>query len=344
MLRGLRAAAKRGYARARRITGTTRLTHEQWALLALMRADNSRAEPQYRPGPGRGWQQLVAEFEDQFHLEGIGAVETQVYNTRFSSGAPTSPAYYQFATFQLYQMLRQRDRWDAFERLKATQRAASAAGRQVVVYDDIVLTWDVLISLHSLFSIAEHAPHVLVEPVVLLDLGGGWGRLGNVLLRVNPSAVYIDADLPETLLIAESYLPSTLPGIDVHGYAFHRRSREICRAALHRQPGVHFIGSHMLPMIEDRAIDVFVNIASFQEMTNAQVHAYFDVIDRVTSGHIYLQQLARSNPKDGFSVKGDDYYPFRPNWSRRFVRPCPHIPHYFEAMFTTQALKPDTRV
>jgi len=39
----------------------------------------------------------------------------------------------------------------------------------------------------------------------------------------------------------------------------------------------------MLQMIEDRAIDLFVNIASFQEMTNEQVDAYFDVIDRVTS-------------------------------------------------------------
>ena len=82
MLRGLRAVAKHGYAMARRLTGTTRLTREQWALLALMRADNALAAPQYRPGPGRGWQKLVTEFEDRFHLEGIGAVETQLYNAR----------------------------------------------------------------------------------------------------------------------------------------------------------------------------------------------------------------------------------------------------------------------
>ncbi len=100
----------------------------------------------------------------------------------------------------------------------------------------------------------------------------------------------------------------------------------------------------MLPMLEDRAIDLFVNIASFQEMTNEQVDAYFDVIDRVTSGHLYVQQLALSNPSRGFSVNGEDYYPFRPNWSRCFVRPCPHIPNYFEAMFTTRALNPDGSV
>ena len=188
--------------------------------------------------------------------------------------------------------------------MKATQRAGVTAGRHLVVYDGTALTWDVLISLQSLFAIAEYAPQVLVGPVALLDLGGGWGRLGNVLLRINPSAVYIDADLPETLLIAESYLPSTLPGIDVYRYAFHRKSREICRAALLKQPGVHFIGSHMLPLLEDRAIDLFVNIASFQEMTNEQVDAYFDVIERVTSGHLYVQQLALSNPQCGFSVKG----------------------------------------
>src|SRR5260370_35264845 len=122
-------------------------------------------------------------------MEGMGAVETQLYNARFSSFAPDSPAYYQFATFQLYQMLRQHDRWGAFERLKATQRVGVAAGRHVLVYGDTVLTWDVLISLHSLFAIAEYTPQVFDGPVTLLDLACGVCRLGKSLLCVTRSAV-----------------------------------------------------------------------------------------------------------------------------------------------------------
>jgi len=163
---------------ARRLTGTTRLTHEQWALLALMRVDNSVAEPQYRPDLS-GWQKLVTEFEISFTLRASAPL-------KLSSTMPASrhllltvlPTI-SFATFQLYQCSGQHDRWAPSNDLKATQRVGVAAGRHVLVYDDTVSnTWDVLISLHSLFAIAEYAPQVFVGPVALLDSGAVGVALG----------------------------------------------------------------------------------------------------------------------------------------------------------------------
>ncbi|HZT25508.1 MAG TPA: putative sugar O-methyltransferase [Pseudolabrys sp.] len=200
--------------------GRTKLASDQAALLALMRADNAKASAHYRPGPGRGWTALAREFDALFRTEGICDVERQGYNARFSSFPPGSRAYYLYAAHQLYNSLRDADRYCMFDRLRRTQ--GSTSGDHVVTFDGIALTWDVLLSVQNLIAVAEVMPQVLSEPAILLDLGAGWGRIGHVLLRVNPRATYIAADLPETLLIAESYLPRTIPSVLSYGYQDHR--------------------------------------------------------------------------------------------------------------------------
>ena len=101
----------------------------------------------------------------------------------------------------------------------------------------------------------------------MLDLGAGWGRIGHTLMRVNPRVTYVCADLPETLIISQSYLPTTLDNVTSRAY------RENLKRIDLSEPGLRFIGSHDLPRIPEKSIDVFINIASFQEMKNDQVEA-----------------------------------------------------------------------
>ena len=203
----------------------------------------------------------------------------------------------------------------------------------VLKFGRVLVSWDLLISVQHLFSIAEGAPHVLSDSVVFLDLGSGWGRLGHTLLRINRQATYLSVDIPETLLIAQNYLPRTLAETRFYDYHHHKGRNVIARSQLLAEPGVHFLGTHMLPIIENGAVDIFVNVFSFQKMTNTQVRHYFDDIDRVTRGHLYIQQVAATKYKDGFVVSGDDYYPFLGHWRKIFLRPCPHVPDYFEALY-----------
>jgi hypothetical protein len=147
------------------------------------------------------------------------------------------------------------------------------------------------------------------------------------LLRLNPNASYVCADLPETLLISQSYLPTTLPGVAVRDYMQNREGMKL------DEPGLHFIGSHDLPRIGDRSVDYFLNIASFQEMRNSQVEGYLADIDRICRGVFYTRQISRTNFKDGFVVSGDEYYPFPSRWERKFIRNCDEWSGYFEAAF-----------
>ncbi|HZT25507.1 MAG TPA: hypothetical protein VFA57_07370 [Pseudolabrys sp.] len=75
-----------------------------------------------------------------------------------------------------------------------------------------------------------------------------------------------------------------------------------------------------------------MNVASFQEMPDVAVDAYFSDIDRVTSGAFYILQSALPNTKDGMTGA----YPVRATWKEAFRRPCRHLPDYFEAMYLTR--------
>lgn len=303
----------------------SRLTDDQKHDLELMRLDNGTASGQYRPGTGRGWEKLVDEFEQTFHSEGIGDVEQQSFNARFAANPPGSRVYYHIACNLMLLRLEQRDKWGIISCLKNTQNIKTR--NHEVEIRGLVVSWDLLISIQALISMAEADSRIITESCVVLDLGAGWGRVGHVLLRVNPKSSYICADLPETLLISQNYLPTTLPGIPVRDY---RRNREKLAFS---EAGLHFIGCHDLPRIPDKSIDYFLNIASFQEMQNKQVEGYLSDIDRVCKGIFYTRQINFTNRKDGFVVDGEEYYPFPPNWQRLYIRDADEWTGYFEAAF-----------
>ena len=97
--------------------------------------------------------------------------------------------------------------------------------------------------------------------------------------------------------------------------------------------GLCFVGPQNLMSIPDKAFQYFINIASFQEMTNSQVEGYLSDIDRLCSGVFYTRQIKHSNFKDGFLTSGEKYYPFPDRWKVSYVRDIEEWPGYFEAAF-----------
>ena len=72
------------------------------------------------------------------------------------------------------------------------------------------------------------------------------------------------ADLPESLLISQSYLPSIVKTSTLFRYQDQRGQLAINDDKV--QGSISFIGSHDVPRIDENIMDVIVNIASFQEM------------------------------------------------------------------------------
>lgn len=111
------------------------------------------------------------------------------------------------------------------------------------------------------------------EPVFsFIEIGGGNGTFARLLLeRANRTCYMID--LPRTLCGAVEYLPSVLPDLKFllpNEAANHP----------HEAADLVFLTPAQTNLIPDASASLVVNVASFQEMTVAQVSDYFDLTDR----------------------------------------------------------------
>ena len=304
----------------------SKLSDQQKKDLRRMRDDNLRSNFHYQPGPGRGWRKIVKEFEYFFDREGINDVQNQFYNSRFAAAPPESKVYYFFACNFYFNLLKKRDKFNIIEKLKKTQTSISPNVECII--DGLIVTWDLVNALHQILSIAEIDKSLLYHKKTFLDLGAGWGRVGHLLSRINPKIIYIAADLPESLLISQTYLPETLSKkINFFKYT------DNCKNLDFKKSGIYFIGSHHLGNIKDKKIDFLINIASFQEMKNAQVKLYLEDFDRIVDGIFYTKQINRSNPKDGFMKTNNQLYFYPKNWKKKFLRYPEVWPGYFEAAY-----------
>lgn len=285
------------------------LTQEQYELLAQMRIDNQASDPPFRT-LGH-WEDINALFDRWFGEFGIDDVINQPYNYHFA-GLP-DPATRQV----MHHWIKCMGGGSVANNVVAEEAARILHGKIVKldtlgVLDSIMdnPTWGVLTATEILYSINAHIP-ILTEPLTLVDLGAGWGRIGHVLRSFNKNARYIIYDLPESLLISLTYLPA-MTGDVAHPYNH-----------LSDDPGVYFLAAHKLLELPDKSADVFINVASFQEMVHHYINAYLDIIDEKAKTFYSMQREGRGNP--------DTCH--KSHWERLFVRRTLWSNIYYEGMF-----------
>lgn len=309
------------------------LVRAQLELLERMRADNRAA-----PAPFRAtdyWVHVNERFDEWFAEEGIRDLEKQGYNALFSSPDRRSGKYYTYAVELLYRQVRERDRHGLLDRVRAE------GSKSVVTLGEHQVSWDLLLSVSTLLSLGEIEPRVFDEPVVVADLGAGWGRIGHALAMVNPQASYLLFDLPEALLVASTFLPRMLPeGIEVFDYARTREVKRFTREILVGQPGVRFCATQDLERVDNGAIDLLANVASFQEMTRDQVNTYLSIVDRIAAGVVLEERWRSPRGLEGGVIAGYDEYAFPERWERRFLRSSVFSDAFFEAGFTVRGDRP----
>ncbi|HXH34724.1 MAG TPA: putative sugar O-methyltransferase [Plantibacter sp.] len=306
------------------------LKDEQLSLLELMREDNNSAGEPF--APTEYWREINQSFDELFRDEGIRDVVRQGFNSLFSTPDRASGKYHLYAMHMLYRHVHAKDERGILDRVHA------AGGPKLSkTFGEHAVSWDLLISVDTLYALGELEPGVFDQPVVVADLGAGWGRIGHVLKQVNPQAAYVALDLPESLLVAESYLPRLLPEVPVFGYAASRAVDRFKREDLLDGHGLNFLGPQHLERFEDGAIDLFVNVASFQEMTRAQVTGYLTHADRVAR-NVYIQARWQCPPSlPEATIRGWEEYDIPASWARRYQRNMHFSDIFFEAGFNTSA-------
>lgn len=143
--------------------------------------------------------------------------------------------------------------------------------------------------LNYLLCLAGLSRHVTRPPRRFLEIGGGFGVLGEIVMSRDPEAVYVDFDIPPLLTVASYYLTS------IFGKA---RIATFNGVAPGKYGDLSCERSAVLPnwRIDEPVgeFDVFVNSFSFQEMEPNVVERYAAAVS--AKGVTYVVSL---NSREG---------------------------------------------
>jgi putative sugar O-methyltransferase len=108
------------------------------------------------------------------------------------------------------------------------------------------------------------------------EIGGGYGPTAYFLLQHVPDLRYIDFDLPETAILAFSFLSTALPEKRILLYG----ESPLESAAL-TSYDIIIMPNFMIEKMPEDSVDLFVNECSFGEMNRRTVERYLEHVQRV---------------------------------------------------------------
>lgn len=168
--------------------------------------------------------------------------------------------------------------------------------------------------LLGLCFLNQYTPLSDIRTVV--EIGGGYGTLGEVLVKTNDKIRYLDFDIAPTLNVAEYYLSEVFGKDNVGGFFRSETPRDVVSNARN----LNVFGAWQIEELNE-PIDLFVNFISFQEMEPEIVQNYLNHIDRVEAKWVLLRNIRegkQSIKTHGFGVKDpiftDDYGRMLPNY------------------------------
>ncbi|MBM3777179.1 MAG: putative sugar O-methyltransferase [Acidimicrobiia bacterium] len=137
---------------------------------------------------------------------------------------------------------------------------------------------------------------------VVWEIGAGWGGFACQFKTLVRGAVYVITDLPELFLFSATYLRTVFPS--ARTLIWHKGLKPAERARW-REHDFVFVPNACAGELAGFDPDLLVNIASFQEMTAAQVAGYVDLAARAGCRHVYSLNRERSRYNDELTSVGD---------------------------------------
>lgn len=309
------------------------LTNNQSALLSRMKTDLQKATNSFYKPSDFFWKRIVDDFENRrFKNEGIGEIQSQSYNALFAflSGHKSmltghANIDFEISLWTFYTLLKSRDKHGLLDK---TEALIATDGSLYLDTDRVVgrpshlekkkLTWDYLFSMDTILRIVDHYPQVLTDELNICEVGAGWGRLSYYFTQVNNKLRYHIFDIPHVLLISHEYLARSTK----HTRVFTYDESSVADG----EAGIKFFTSNKLEGLEGKTFDLFINQASFQEMTLEQVTGYFERIDTLSKKFYSFQR---------YECLDMEYskYPVYKNWEKVYDTDCCFDPLWFEQFF-----------
>ncbi len=109
-----------------------------------------------------------------------------------------------------------------------------------------------------------------IERPVVAEIGAGYGGLAYFLMRGTENRVYIDFDLPETLVVSAYYLGMTLP----HRRIYLHEEGPVDWSATLSNYDVILLPNWCIDTLPESTVDVFLNTFSLSEMSQPVIEKY----------------------------------------------------------------------
>lgn len=279
-------------------------------LLDVMLGDMESADPLYRPT--NFWQTGLADIVKDLRGRGIEEFRSHASARRFyvpryrsQSKAVRAVAYAAKAAGKQQVADRvlglDRARWEhaivqvldpgGAPNLRDVSESTWGKPTEQLVFDGRRYSKSMLNYLRGLVAVKRQAPDLTIRTV--LEIGGGYGTLGEIL--VPQGVTYVDVDIPPLAFVAARYLQAVLGDGVVADYAESREWDSIDLASLRDQGRSAVACAWQLPKIVG-SVDLFVNYISFQEMEPDVVANYASHVMRLGAKVVLLRNSTVGKP------------------------------------------------
>jgi len=127
----------------------------------------------------------------------------------------------------------------------------------------------------------------------VIELGAGFGLLASCFLKLKKNIKYLIVDIPPTLFFSEYYLRNL--GFKVFGYKDLKTETNTNLNEIFNHFQVCCIPPWKLELLKDYKSDLFINVASLQEMEKDQSINYINIFKNCIKKYIYLNNTIKGN-------------------------------------------------
>lgn len=166
---------------------------------------------------------------------------------------------------------------------------SDAGGGERFAFDGRTYSLSMLNYLRALNLLKRAAPGF--RPQSCLEIGGGYGTLGEILLKAEEGAIYVNVDIPPVAAVSTWYLAEVFGRDKVLAYPDSRAMETIDLEALRGKYRAVVLCPWQLPRLKGR-FDLFANFMSFQEMEPDVVANYISLVQPLTAGHALIRNHA----------------------------------------------------
>jgi putative sugar O-methyltransferase len=125
----------------------------------------------------------------------------------------------------------------------------------------------------------------------ILEIGGGYGTLGEILLKAVSDGFYVNVDIPPVAAVSTYYLQKVFGADNVLTYTDAEQLDEIDLDALKSRYRAVVLCPWQLPKIKGQ-VDMFANFMSFQEMEPDVVRNYIKLVQPLIKDHVLVRNSA----------------------------------------------------